>query len=103
MRVMPTLLLKNIAMKHLALRITAKKIFAIKEICDAKSITLDFTGIESMSRSFAHEYIQCKKHQTCEIFLINVSEDIQKMFDIVKNSKARKEPVMNIKPVDLSP
>lgn len=100
---MTPLSLKNIAMKHLALRITAQKIFMSKEVCDAKSIILDFAGIESMSSSFAHEYLQRKRRHTCKISEINVSTDIQKMFNVVKNRKVRKKPVMNIKPVALAP
>lgn len=86
-------------MSNLALSITAKKIFGSKEFQSGEPVVLDFSGIESMSRTFAHEYLQCKKRKTCDISEINVPEHAQKMFDIVNNSTPRKEPIDDIKPV----
>lgn len=76
--------------KDLALRSSAEKLFAdINQLSDNK-IILDFSGVTSITRSFAHQYVQNKKKSNKEITENNLSLDIEKMFEIVSNPQRTK-------------
>ncbi len=78
--------IKDQISKDLALRSSAEKLFAyINQLSDTK-ITLDFSGVTSISRSFAHEYVQNRRTSNKEILEINLSSDIKKMFELVVNN-----------------
>ena len=72
--------------KDLALRNTAESLFnKIQESIDDECI-IDFSNVNSISRSFAHEYLTKKDSIDKKISEINVPVTVEKMFYIVKNS-----------------
>lgn len=71
--------------KDLALRSSAEKFFANISQSSDKKIIIDFSGVTSISRSFAHQYAQSKKMSNKEITETNLSSDVTKMFEIVNN------------------
>ncbi len=75
-----------------------------KEIEKAKdnSVVLDFSNVDFISRSAAHEFLKLKEEYKVKknkyLIFENTNEDISKMFEIVARSMAiKKEPVSNIK------
>ncbi|MBI3033247.1 DUF4325 domain-containing protein [Candidatus Woesearchaeota archaeon] len=80
----------------LALRESAKKFFQEIARLSTKYISVDFKGVKSISRSFAHEYITRKKIMKQNISEINVPENVRKMFDIV-NEPQDKIQILDIK------
>ena len=99
---MTVLGLKDRVSEDLSLRNMASDIFKAKEFQDAKEILIDFTGIKFISRSFAHEYLQCKAKQQCQLFEVNVSSNIKKMFEIVESTKVKSELVRSTEPVEIN-
>ncbi|MGH9923607.1 MAG: STAS-like domain-containing protein [Nitrososphaerales archaeon] len=88
----------NVAEKistDLALRTVADDLFDWLESLPADRITLDFTGIRSISRSFAHQYVSRKKTSTKQINEINLPDNVAKMFWIVEH------PTQNHSPINL--
>jgi hypothetical protein len=71
----------------LAFRLAADRLFDYLEALDVKEITIDFTGIESISRSFAHQYTIRKENSSKIIEEMNVPSHIERMFQIVKHPK----------------
>ena len=76
---------KNIS-ADLALRSFADRFFQYLNSLDQEKIIVDFSGIRSMSRSFAHEYCIKKRESKKMISEIKVPDNIMKMFSIVKES-----------------
>ena len=81
--------IKDIISKDLALRDTAQSFFQSLEKNHEREITVDFSEISSISRSFAHEYTLQKEKSSKKIIETNMPENIKKMFDIVKNVTSR--------------
>ena len=50
---------------------------------NASKVIMNFEGIDFMGRSFAQEYLNRKHIATFEVIEKNMSEDIQKMFEII--------------------
>ncbi len=98
---MTVLILKDRVSEDLSLRNMASGIFKANEFQDAKEVLIDFTGIKSISRSFAHEYLQCKSKQQCQVFDVNVSSNIKKMFEVVENTKVKPELVRKTEPLEI--
>lgn len=46
-------------------------------------VTMDFTNVEFMGRSFAQEYLNQKNFASFEVIEENVPQDVEKMFDII--------------------
>jgi hypothetical protein len=86
---MKKILFKKAISSHLFLRQTAVNFF--KEINKLKDseITIDFKGIEFMSRSFAHEYLQQKAKAKKDIKETNIPSDIKKMLSYVQHAQAK--------------
>jgi hypothetical protein len=68
---------------NLALRDTAISLFDLIEALSDHSITIDFSGVESISRSFADEYVKRKASSHKNIKERNVPQNVVKMLDIV--------------------
>ena len=98
---MTTLILKNRVSEDLSLRNMVSNIFKAKEFENAEDVLIDFTGIKSISRSFAHEYLQHKEQQQNKVLEINVPSNIKRMFEIVENTKVKSELVKNSVPVEI--
>lgn len=53
---------------------------------DDKQIVVDFSGVRSISRSFAHQYQIRKKASKKKVTEIHVPAHVAKMFAVVRNS-----------------
>jgi hypothetical protein len=74
--------------KNLLFRETADKIF--DEIIEKSSdnlVCIDFKNTESITRSFAHQYMIRKNHSKKQIKEINIPTNILKMIEIFNNLK----------------
>lgn len=83
--------IKDAISSDLALRDSANSFFDLiesKKFSD--DIQVDFSDIKSISRSFAHQYLQRKSACKKEVEEINVPENISKMFEIIKNQDEKK-------------
>jgi len=76
--------IKQKVASDLALRDSANRFFDQLEKTPSKSITVSFTGIKSISRSFAHQYLARKADSTKEILESDVPEVVSKMFAVVQ-------------------
>jgi anti-anti-sigma regulatory factor len=67
------------------------------EISNTKTIQLDFTGVEFMSRSFADEFFKYKRTLETErnilIILVNINKEISQMLHAVSISNSAGKPV----------
>ena len=73
---------------NLALRNMADSFFDSLEKKEFNHLQLDFTGIKSISRSFAHQYILRKKNCSKTITEMNVPDNVSKMMGLVTRSSA---------------
>ena len=87
--------------ENLSLRDLAKNLFDYLNNLDYKEIMLDFSGIKSISNSFAQEYIEQKKISKKSISEENVPENIQKMFDVIA-SEPEKPQLIDIKKIKVT-
>jgi CRISPR/Cas system CSM-associated protein Csm4 (group 5 of RAMP superfamily) len=86
---MKKILLKKAISSHLFLRQTAVNFFKkINKLKDSE-IIIDFKGIQFMSRSFAHEYLQQTAKSKKNIKELNVPTDIKKMLNYVQHAQAK--------------
>ena len=69
--------------KHLRFRDLAEDLF--KDL--AEKNTFDFKDIETVSRSFAHEYLIQKNKIESKVVEVNMDEKIRQIFEIVKENK----------------
>lgn len=81
-----TVLIIDEISKDLALRNTAEAFFNKLEQIQDQVIIVDFSNTNSISRSFAHEYLTKKNTNKKTISEANLPLLVQKMFDIVKKS-----------------
>ena len=98
---MITMLLKDRVSEDLSLRNMVSNVFKAEEFKKTDDVLMDFTGIKSISRSFAHEYLLYKEKQNCKVLEINIPSDIKKMFEIVENTKIKSELVRNTEPLEI--
>ena len=98
---MMTMMLKDRVSEDLSLRNMVSNIFKAEEFKKTDDVLMDFTGIKSISRSFAHEYMQYKEKQNCKVLEINVPSDIKKMFEVVENTKIKSELIRNTEPLEI--
>jgi len=81
--------LKDYIDTNLSLRSLADMLFDYINSFDNIDFIIDFDSVNSMSRSFAQQFIErmekCKNHITCT----NESENIKKMFNIVRNPRKK--------------
>lgn len=69
-----------------------------------QSLVLDFDGVRSISRSFAHQYVLRKRKTEKSIREINVSPEVAKMLQLVgrqmrPNSYIYMPPMSNPQPI----
>lgn len=74
----------------LALRDIASRFFDGIESRPEGKIIIDFSGVESISRSFAHEYLVRRGRSAKTFVEVNVPDNVSKMF--VAAMDHRKEP-----------
>ena len=78
--------------RDLALRMVATNFFDSLETSPEKKIIIDFSGVKSITRSFADEYSNRKRSSQQEILEVNMPLNIKKMFDIL-DKKSAKSPL----------
>jgi len=82
---------------NLALRYSVDDLFEYINSLDESRIVLDFSGIESITRSFAHQYVINKSRSKKQIYEQNVPSYIKPMFDLVGHqfsSQKREEAII---------
>jgi anti-anti-sigma regulatory factor len=81
--------LKEFIGLNLFLRAHADELFDYINSKRNTPIIIDFEGVQSISRSFAQQFLNRLEEITSVITLINESENVRKMFDIVKEPKKK--------------
>ena len=84
-----TIKLSRIFSNSLALRDNADHLFDRVESSQKKEIVLDFHNVNSMSRSFAHQYLLRKAKTRKKIVEIGKKEEFDLMF---KRARRKREP-----------
>lgn len=99
---MPTCVERVAVIKHastdLSTRASATSFFDSIESLDSLDVEVDFKGVKTITRSFAHEYIERKKASRTRVSEINVPVNVQKMFDVV-NEQGEKHKVVDMSKV----
>lgn len=85
--------LKEMFAKKLGIDYGAKKLF--QEANQYKDVTLDFDGIEFMSRSFGQEYVVQRHYSKANITEINMCESIERLLEVVQ--KDFEQTCLNLK------
>jgi len=90
---MPTLnnvvVISRMVSADLALRDWADGFFDKVEAMPGEKITVDFSGVHSISSSFAHQYLLRKSRTKKKIEELNMPQNVKKMFDVVKKPAGR--------------
>lgn len=86
--------------EDLATRNRACQFFEILESTKFDSVVVDFAHVQSITRSFADEYMKRKKTSKMSIHERNVPNNVQKMFEIV-SAPADKKMVVNITQLEM--
>ncbi len=81
--------------EDLALRDSANRFFDEIEPYPVAALVVDFTGVKSISRSFAHQYITRKNSSPLTISETNIPQNVENMFRVVS------EPAPKPRLVDL--
>lgn len=86
-----TIRLAEAVYEDLALRDSAARIFESVEDSPEPEIVMDFSGVRSMSRSFADEYVSRRSRSVKTIREVNVPDSVRRMIDVVsQRPKAKK-------------
>ncbi|MFH0835571.1 MAG: hypothetical protein V1834_00215 [Candidatus Micrarchaeota archaeon] len=89
------IVLKEFVSEDLALRDSVDRLFDYVESLDDAGVTFDFKGVESITRSFAHQYRVRKQASLKNIVEVRVPENVSRMFGVVA------EPVHKTPLIDL--
>ncbi|NMA44901.1 MAG: STAS-like domain-containing protein [Candidatus Diapherotrites archaeon] len=81
--------ISEVLSKDLALRNNANVLFKKLDLMKSEQIILDFKNVESITRSFAHQYKKNKQNSNKLIIEENVPLNISKMFIVVSKSPKR--------------
>lgn len=73
----------------LALRDIATSFMDRLESQRYSEIVLDFSEVETITRSFAHEYVTRKAKSSLSINEVNVPDNIGRMFKVIENSEKK--------------
>jgi hypothetical protein len=84
----PTVSIAHEIAPNLMLRAIADRFFDKLEQIPAANITLDFTGVESVSRSFAHQYVLRRNKTRKHIEEVNIDTNISRMLKLVEQQIA---------------
>ncbi len=76
--------------QNLALRKSADRLFNDIRAMDSDSVIISFEGVNTITRSFAHQYIERKKRfRKKRITEAKMSKTVKEIFRIVRNEPAR--------------
>ena len=79
--------------QDLALRMNANSLFDEIKDANVDNITLDFSRVHSMSRSFAHQYLKNREKTKKKINEKNITENVKTMLEIAKIPKPIPKPI----------
>lgn len=79
----------------LATRNGCDNLFRKLEQISETEISLDFSGVSSIGRSFAHQYIINKSSSIKTIREVNIPSSVEQMLEFVKRNLLKKKPVEN--------
>jgi len=87
----------------LLLRDLATSFMNTIESQECKAVMIDFLGVESITRTFAHEYVCRRDRSPLDIQEVNVPSFVSRMFSIVHDSEKgpRFEELRNANVIDL--
>ncbi|MEM0155957.1 MAG: hypothetical protein QW597_05080 [Thermoplasmataceae archaeon] len=80
-----------LGMRDLALRSWADELFKLLMAKKDSQFVLDFSDIEFMSRSFAHEYLKEKHVFPKPIIEKNIAPAVKQMFDLASQFPKKKD------------
>ena|ERR1051326_3772479 len=83
--------IKSAISADLALRNRADSFFDLLEKYQESQLTLDFTDVRSISRSFAHQYLVRKAASKKMIKEVRKPDHVEKMFNVVKNATTKSQ------------
>jgi hypothetical protein len=92
--------IKEAVSADLALRSRADALFSAIEKVDSNEVNIDFSGVKSISRSFAHQYQTRKRASKKNISETHVPAAVTRMFDVV-DSAAKKRSQINSNSIPL--
>ncbi|MFQ5406359.1 MAG: hypothetical protein ACE5DI_04345 [Candidatus Micrarchaeia archaeon] len=81
---------KNVS-PDLALRASANRFFDYLESLPENQLVVDFQQVQTISRSFAHQYLLRKKKSPKRVSETNVPESVEKMFEVVQASSSKRK------------
>ncbi len=76
-----------------ALRNSADMIFELVESSPHEEVIIDFSNVECVTASFAHQFINNLKRCNKKVRMINMNENVRKIFQIVENRKSLRAPI----------
>ncbi len=77
----------------LAIRGTAKEFCQGIESLKAPAIRVDFSGVRSITRSFAQEYLKYKKESKKDIEETNIPSNVRKMFMVIEHPRSKRQMI----------
>lgn len=85
----PIIKIRDRINKNLSLRVYAGDFYEYIKSLDQNDLVVDFEGVTAVSRSFAQEFLNLMKICSKRITIINQSEEIKTMFNVVKSPRKR--------------
>lgn len=82
-----TLSLRERFSSNLAFRHSADDLFEYIRGLNTTKVMIDFTGVESITRSFAHQYIVNKTKSDKQIIECDIPLKIKPMFELVERQR----------------
>ncbi|MDR3309499.1 MAG: hypothetical protein LBS80_06065 [Tannerella sp.] len=91
-----TIRISELINESLRSRTEAQKLYAVSADCKERALTIDFSNVSFMSRSFADEFCEVvkelkKAHKT--VVCINENENIRIMLQIVSENRGKAREV----------
>ncbi|VUT27724.1 MAG: hypothetical protein SYNGOMJ08_00274 [Candidatus Syntrophoarchaeum sp. GoM_oil] len=86
--------------QHLAFRDSADDFFSYMNNFDESDLIIDFSGVESITRSFAHQYMKNKEKTKKRITERNIHSNVMQMFELVKKQKSEQVRI-NTEPIEV--
>jgi len=80
-----TVKISQVVAPNLMFRGMADSFFDSLERTAVKRLVLDFAGVKSISRSFAHQYIIRQNNSNKKIIEVNLNKDVAMMLRITRN------------------
>lgn len=83
-----TLPLRKQISSNLAFRHSADDLFNYINSINESRIVVDFSGVESITRSFAHQYIMNKIESNKHVIECDIPPNIKPMFELVERQRS---------------